>query len=131
MSQARARTHDNLTAGAPETEDILASILNTAAPTAGQRPHTDEQLHDDESFAAFMAFCQDGAPNTEPTTTPALRRLSHKGDPTSPARDPTCMSHQAHLRRSYAALGSAAEALHPPQGTVTQEASQKGWPVNA
>ena len=37
MSQARAGTHDNPPPGALETEDILASILNAAAPMADQR----------------------------------------------------------------------------------------------
>ena len=48
--------------GAPETEDILASIFDETAPTAGQGPPTDRHLHDNESFNAFMASCRDGTP---------------------------------------------------------------------
>ena len=110
MSQARAGTHENPPPGAPETEDILASILNAAAPTADQGPQADEHLHDNESFAAFMASCRDGAPTMGPATTSALRRLSHDREPTSPAQDLASASHQAHLRRNYSALGSAAES---------------------
>ena len=54
-----------------------------------------------------------GAPNTEPTTTPALRRVLQDEEPTSPARDPSSVSHQAHLRRNYASLGSSAETPAP------------------
>ena len=83
MSQARVGTHDNPQSGAPETEDILASILNAAAPTADQGPQMDEHPHNDESFAAFMASCWDRAPTTGPRTTwrrttgspPALRGI--------------------------------------------------------
>ena len=104
MSQAQVGTLDNPPPGALGTEDILASIFNAAAPTADKVPQTDEHLHDDEYFAAFMASCRDGAPTTGPTTTSALRRMSHNKEPTSPARDPGSASHQAHLCRNYAAF---------------------------
>ena len=55
-----------------------------------------------------MASCRDGAPTTGPATTSALRHTAHNREPTSPARDPASASHQAHLRRNYAALGSVA-----------------------
>ena len=56
-----------------------------------------------------MASCRYGAPTTGPTTTSALRCVSHDGEPTSTSRHPASASHQAHPRRNYAALGSAAE----------------------
>ena len=111
-SLARVRTHENPWPGAPDTEDILATIFNAVARTADQGLQTDEHLQDDESFAAFMASCRDGAPTTGPATTSALRHVTHDRRPTSPARDPASASHQAHLRCNHAALGSAAET-HP------------------
>ena len=63
-SPAREGMHGGPPPGASKTEDILALIFNETAPTAGQGPQTDEHLHDDESFAAFMAACRDGPPPT-------------------------------------------------------------------
>ena len=93
MSHARAGRHDKSPPEARETEDILASILNAAASTADQGPQADEQLGDEEPFAAFMASCRDGPPTTGPTTKSTLRRGSHEEEPTSPARDPASASH--------------------------------------
>ena len=109
MSQAAAGTHHNPPLGAPETDDILASIFNAAAPTGDQGRQAEEHLDDDQSFAAFIASCRDGAPTTGSTTTSALRNVSDDGGTTNPAQDPASVSHQAHLRSNYAALGSAAE----------------------
>ena len=88
ISRARAGTHNN-----PPPEDILASIFNAAAPTAGQGSQTHGHPFGDESLAAFMACCRDGAPNTDLTTTPALQRVSHDKEPSSPAQGPTFASH--------------------------------------
>ena len=109
-SPARVGTHDNLPPGAPETEDILASIFSAVARTADQGLQTDEHLHDDESLAAFMTSCRDGAPTAGQVTKSALRHLTQHREPTSCARDPASASHQAHLRRNYAALRLAAES---------------------
>ena len=99
-SPARVGTHDNPPFGVPETEDILASILKKVAPLADQGLQTDKHLHNNELFAAFMASSQDGAPTTGPATT-------ENREPSSPSRDLASASHQAHLRRNYAALGTA------------------------
>ena len=96
---------------APEREGILASILNETALTAGQGLQTDEHLRDDETFAAFMAFCRDGAPTTGLATASALLHTVQDREPASPTRNPASASHQAHLRRKYVALGPVA-AVH-------------------
>ena len=102
ISQARAGTHENPPPGASETEEILASIFNAAAPTADQGLQADE--------------------------------------PTSPARDPASTSHQAHLRRNYAALGATAEthtttmgdgeARGQLEGVVSQRPAPQDAPVH-
>ena len=110
-SPTREGMHDATPRGAPEREDILASVFNETALTARQGLQTDEQLHDDESFAAFMASCRDGALATGPATPSAPRHTAHNREPTSPTWDPVSASHQAHLRRNYAALRPVA-AVH-------------------
>ena len=101
-SPARVGMHDGPPAGAPETEDILAPIFNESAPTASQGLQTDDQLEEDESFAAFMASCREGAPTTGQATTSALWHMPQNREPTSPTRDPASASSQAHLRRNSA-----------------------------
>ena len=54
--------HGDPPLGAPETKNILALIFNETALMAGKQPPRDGALHDNESFDAFMASCQDGAP---------------------------------------------------------------------
>ena len=71
---------------------------------------TDEQLHEDESFPAFMASCRDAAPTTGLVNTSAMQHTAQNGEATSPARDPASTSHQAHLPRNFAAFGSVAAA---------------------
>ena len=139
MSQARAGTHDNPPLGAPETEDILASIFNAAAATEDQLRQADWHLHDDESLAVFMASCRDKAQTTGPMTTSALRRVSHDRELTSPGRDPASTCHQAHLCRNYAALGSAPEthattagdgqAAGQPEGVASQRPGAQDAPI--
>ena len=73
-----------------------------------------------------MASCRGGAPTTGPTTTSALRRVSHDKEPTSPVRDPASASHQAHPRRNYAALGSTAEAHATTTGDGQAGGQAKG-----
>ena len=110
-SQTRVGMQDGPPPGAQESEDILKSIFNMTARTAGQGLQTDEHLHDDESFPAFMASCQDRALMTGRATTSALRHTAQNREPASPRRDPAFVFHQAHLRRNYAALGPPA-AVH-------------------
>ena len=109
-SPARVEMHDGPPPGAPEKEDLLASIFNEDAPTADQGLQTDEYLQDDESFLVLMASCRDGAPTTGPATTSALRHTAQNRELKSPAQGPASASHQAHLRRNYAALGPVAAA---------------------
>ena len=139
-SPARVRTHDNPPPGARETEDFLASIFSAVAPMADQGLQTDEQCQDDESFAAVMASCWDRAPTKGPATTSALRHVMHNTEPTSPARDPASEFPRAHLRRNYAALGSAAQthattagdahAGGQPEGITSQRPRAKDAPVH-
>ena len=105
---ASGNTLDNPPPGTPETEDILASIFNEVAPTADQGLQTKEHLQYDESLAAFMVSCQDGAPTTWPANSFALRLTAQNRETTSCTRDPASTSHQAHLRRNSDALRSVA-----------------------
>ena len=68
--------HDGPAPGAPEREDILASIFNKTAPTAGQGLQTNEHLHNGESFATFMVSRLDGLPpqGRRPHPHPGTRR---------------------------------------------------------
>ena len=123
-SPTREGMHDAPPPGVPPREDILASIFRETALTASQGLQTDEQLHDDESFAAFMASCRDGAPATGPATTSEPNHTAHNREPTSPTRDNVSASHQAHLCRNYAALGPVA-AVH---ATTAGDAHAGGQP---
>ena len=101
-------THDRPPPDAPENGGILASTFHEVAPTADQGLQTNEHPHDDESFAASMATRRGGAPTTGPAPTSALQHTVQNREPNSPARNPASTSHQAHLRRQYAPLGSVA-----------------------
>ena len=109
-SLARVGMRERPAPRAPQTEDIVASMFNEVAPTADQGLQTDEHLQDDELFAAFMAFCQDGAATTGPAITSALQHTAQNRELTSPTPDPISASHQAHLRRNYASLGPVSAA---------------------
>ena len=78
---AQVGTHDNLPPGAPETEENLASIFNDVALTADQPLQTDEHLHNNEFFAAFMASCPHRATTGAGNNICAAARGSqHQGD---------------------------------------------------
>ena len=118
---AREGMHDNPPRGAPETEDILASIFDEIASMAAWGPPTDAHLIEEESFEAFMASCRDGTKTTGPATTSAPRHTAQRGELAAPTRDLASASDQAHLRRNYATLGPMA-AVH----TTATEDDQAG-----
>ena len=122
-STARVGMQKGPPPGAPETEDILASIFDEVTSLADQGLQTDKHLHDDESFAAFMASCRDEPPTRGPTTTSALQHTAQNREPTSTVQNPASVSHQAHLRRNYTTLGPVA-AAHATTAAVMQEDSQ-------
>ena len=79
------------------------------------RPST----HDDVSFDAFMASCQDGDPTggPPPARPPApapSRKSPPRGPPGSaddPPDDPASAARRAHFQRDYAALNLAQEVM--------------------
>ena len=100
------------TDGQPQAQEAaraLASIFNNAAATGGQGQPADGQPRDDESFDAFMASCRDGTPAAGATLPSTPSRATPHREPTDPTREgPASPSHQVHLHRNYATLGTSA-----------------------
>ena len=107
-SGCQPRTQD-----AEQVADTLTSIFNEPTANASQEQPAAGHPHDDESFDAFMASCQDGDPTggSPPFPTPTPGRISPPlgppGNADGPPEDPTSAARRAHFQRDYAALGPA------------------------
>ena len=101
---AHGGTQEDRPPEALETKDVLALIFDKPVPAAGQKPATDEHLHDAESFNACMASCREGAPATESTRILTPRRTTPPAELAATVQERACASHEAHLRRNYATL---------------------------